>query len=45
VDGAQYYSRGTNTVVVPIMARAARDPAAEVQAVGKAWSDKQREKK
>jgi len=44
VDGAQYYSHGTNTVVAPIMTRAAHDPAAEVQAVGNAWFDKQRKK-
>jgi hypothetical protein len=44
VDGASYYSQGTNTLVTPIMERAARDPAAEVQAVGKAWFDKQRKK-
>ena len=45
VDGASYYSNGTNTLVAPIMDRATRDPAADVQAVAKRWLDKLREKK
>ncbi len=45
VDGASYYSNGTNTLVAPIMDRATRDGAADVQAVAKRWLEKLREKK
>ncbi|MCX7005847.1 MAG: hypothetical protein NTY53_01090 [Kiritimatiellaeota bacterium] len=44
VDGASYYSNGTNTLVAPIMDRATRDPAADVQAVAKRWLEKQHKK-
>jgi len=42
VDGAWHYSNGTNTVVAPLMARAARDPAPAVSAVAQQWFDLQR---
>ena len=45
VDGAWHYSNGTNTVVVPIMDRAARDPDPAVRAVAQRWLDARREKK
>jgi hypothetical protein len=44
VSGAWHYSQGTNTLVAPIMDRAARDSATNVQAVAKHWFDKQRKK-
>jgi hypothetical protein len=44
VDGAQHYSQGTNTLVAPIMDRAARDSSTDVQAVAQRWFDKQRKK-
>jgi len=45
VDGAWHFSRGTNSVVAPIMGRAAHDPAAEVNAPAKKWFTQQREAK
>ena len=44
VDGAWHYSKGTNTVVSPIMDRAARDPDPAVQAAAQKWFDQQRGK-
>lgn len=44
VDGACYYSNGTNTVIRPIIDRATRDPAADVQDVARHWLEKQRKK-
>ncbi len=44
VDGAWHYSKGTNTVIAPIMDRAACDPAPAVQAAAQKWFDQQRGK-
>ncbi len=44
VDGAKHYSQGTNTVVVPIMERAARDSAADVREAAQHWLGRQRKK-
>ena len=45
VDGACYFSNGTNTVVRPIMDRALRDSATNVQAVAQHWLDQRKKKK